>query len=171
MPSNAVLKWDLRPKNVPRTANEMPLNSSQRVRSIKFVRFFGTLLHRKPQEEVSVAKQSVQVLRHMPRFHEPLQYNHHEERIREERCQPSLLASSFSISKDDACPTEEPETRKRRVTFEEIVVVVPVPLRRDYSEQLRTKLWSNPVELCENVGKCVSKSDQFKSDMFALRRL
>jgi len=164
MSSKAVLKWDPRPKNVSRTANEMPLNSSQRVRSNKFVRFFGTLLHQKPQEEASVAERSVRDLRHMPRFHEPLQYNHHEERMREELRQPSMLA------KDDECPTEELETRKRQVTFDESVVVVPVPLRRDYSEQLRNKLWSNSVELCENIGKCVPKSDPFRSDMFALRR-
>jgi hypothetical protein len=104
MPSKAVLKWDPRPKNVSRTANEILLNSSQRVRNNTFVRFFGTLLHQKPQEEASVAERSVRDLRHMPRFHEPLQYNHHEERMREERRQPSLLASPSSISEDDEAP-------------------------------------------------------------------
>ncbi len=117
-----------------------------------------------------MAERSVRDLRHMPRFHEPLHYNHHEERMREERRQPSLLVSSSSISEDDERPTEELETPKRRVSFDEGVFVVPVPPRRDYSEQLRAKLWSNSVELCENIGKCVPKSDPFRSDMFALRR-
>jgi hypothetical protein len=149
------LETGSRSMNLTRRANEMLLNSSQQGRRNKFVQFFGTLLHQKLLEEVSVAEWSILDLQRMPRFHEPLQYDHHKERMREDRRHPSLLASSSSILEDDECPTEEPETWKTRVTFDETVVIVPVPLKSDYSEQLRTKLWSNSVKLCKNIGKRV----------------
>jgi hypothetical protein len=169
----------LRPKYVSRRANAL-LKSSilGRSRSSKFFHVIGTLLHQSPTSEVSVAERSVRDLRHMPRFHEPLQYNHDEERLREERRQSSRLSASSTIPEGGECPTEALETaewfkhitaiekaprssqrssprssKKRQVSFEESVVVVPVPLRSDYSERLRNRLWTSAVEVCDNVGK------------------
>ena len=152
----AVLRWDFSHKNVSRRAYGMSLNSSRRARSSKVIHFFRSLkIHQKTQE-VSVAERSVRDLRHVPRYHEPLQYNHQEESIREERRQSSSQpsASLSSMSKGDECTEASGKSSlKRRVTFEESVVVVPVPLRSDYPEWMLTKLWSNAVERCDNVGK------------------
>ena len=196
----------LRPKNVSRRAKALSMKSSILVHShsSKFINGVGTLLHQKPTKEISVAERSVEDLRQIPRFYEPLKYNHDEEMMREERREPPQLSASSAISEGDECPTEalgtaqwfneitaiekaprssqrfSPRTSpKRQVTFEESVVVVPVPLRSDYSERLRNKLWTNAVEVCDNVGKrlCThsnrntkfrstpSNSDQFYSSL------
>jgi hypothetical protein len=43
---------------------------------------------------------------------------------------------------------------KRQVRFEESVVIVPVPLTSDYSDELLwNKLRTSTVEVCDNVGK------------------
>ena len=139
-------------------------SSCRRVTRGKFSQIFGTLLNQRPRE-VSVAERSVRDLRHVPRYHVPLQYDHQEERMQEERRQSSQLSASLStISEGDEC-TEAlgKSSRKRRVTFEESVVVVPVPLRCDYSERMLTKLWSNAVERCDNVGEWMSNwNTQFR---------
>jgi len=88
----------------------------------------------------------------MPRFNEPLQYNHDEERRREERRQ--FRQSSLSVAADGNNMTSSVvgKTRpRRRVNFEEIVTVIPIPLRSDYSSTVRCKMFTNRVEMCENV--------------------
>ena len=172
----------LHPKNVSRRAKALSLKSSilVRSRSSKLIHVVGTLLHQRPTMEISVAERSVRDLRHMPRFREPLQYNHDEESLREERRQSPQSSASSTIPEGDECPTEALGTAewfnemtaivkaprssqrssprastKRQVTFEESVVVVPVPLRSDYSERLRNELWTRAVEVCDNVGKCL----------------
>jgi len=123
------------PKNVSRRASGVILNSSRGVRSYKCVNFFGTLLRQGSREGVSVAERSVQDLRHVPRYHEPLQYDQDEE--------------SSSISESRECA--EALSPTKRVSFDEDVVVVPIPMRSDHTEILRSKLWSNAVEMCDNV--------------------
>ncbi len=179
----------LRPKNVSWRAKPLSLKSSILVRSrnSNFFHVVCTLLHQRPTKEVSVAERSVRDLRHMPRYHEPLQYNHDEERMREERRQSQPSASS-TIAEGDECPTKALGTAEwfqeitaiekaprssprslpnRQVTFEESVTVVPVPLRSDHSGRLRNKLWTSAVEVCDNVGKRLCTHSNL--NMFALR--
>ena len=145
MPSKAVMQF---PKNVSRRASGVMLSSSRSVRSNKCVHFFGTFLWQGSREVVSVAEQSVRDLRHMPRYHEPLQYEHSED--------------SSSISDRDECAeTQGTSPPNRRVSFNEDVVVVPIPLRSDYTEIMRSKLWTNAVEMCDNVGKHLEVEDPF----------
>jgi hypothetical protein len=137
MPSKAVMQF---PKNVSRRASGVILNSSRSVRSNKCVNFFGTLLRQGSREGVSVAERSVQDLRHVPRYHEPLQYVQDEEF--------SSMPESSECA--EALGSSSP---KKNVSFDEDVVVIPIPLRSDHTEILRSKLWSGAVEMCDNVGK------------------
>ena len=133
-------------------------SSPQRVsrRSSLFQKMFrrGSSQKKLQQEEVCVAELCVQDLRYIPRYHEPLQYNRQEVMKRERRqslrrtYSPDSVLDEFTHGTLMALPQ-----KKKQVTFQEDVVVVPIPLRDDYSNSLRAKLWSNIVERCDNEGK------------------
>ena len=129
---------------------------------------------KKLQQEVCVAELCVQELLHiMPRYNEPLQYNR-QEVMKRERRQPLRRTFSPDSVLDEVythlvpSPLDEfthgtvtalPQ-KKKQVTFHEVVVVVPIPLRDEYSHSLRAKLWSNVVERCDNEGKRSVSSHQ-----------
>ena len=46
-----------------------------------------------------------------------------------------------------------PSKRKRRLHFNESVNVVPIPMRSEYSNSVRTRLWSNAVEISQNAAR------------------
>ena len=116
---------------------------------------------KKLQEEVCVAELCVHDLRHMPRYNEPLQYKRQEVMKRERRqslrrtLSPDSVLDEFTHGTVTALPQ-----KKKQVTFHEVVVVVPIPLRDEYSHSLRAKLWSNVVERCDNEGKRILSSHQ-----------
>ena len=43
--------------------------------------------------------------------------------------------------------------RKARINFNEEVAVVPIPMRGEYSERMRCRLWSNAEEIYENAAR------------------
>ena len=92
-------------------------------------------------------------LKNVPRYTEPLKYNHRDERMREERGrhQQKSLAIATKTSVD---ATSSNSTKKiKRITFSENVNVVPIPMRSEYSDRIRTRLWSDAVEIYENAGQ------------------
>ena len=44
-------------------------------------------------------------------------------------------------------------TKPKRITFEEKVEVVPIPMRNEYSTRIRTRLWSNATEIYQNAAR------------------
>jgi hypothetical protein len=44
-----------------------------------------------------------------------------------------------------------PGKRKKSLNFNETVNVVPIPMRDEYSNRVRTRLWSNAIEIHENA--------------------
>lgn len=132
-------------------------SSSQRGvsrRSSLFQKMFrrGSSQKKLQQEEVCVAELCVHDLRHMPRYHEPLQYNRQEVMKRERRQSLRRTYSPDSVLDDENDKNMVLPQKKKQVTFQEDVAVVPIPLRDDYSHSLRAKLWSNVVERCDNEG-------------------
>mmetsp|Transcript_6639 Transcript_6639/g.14699 ORF Transcript_6639/g.14699 Transcript_6639/m.14699 type:complete len:110 (+) Transcript_6639:417-746(+) len=43
--------------------------------------------------------------------------------------------------------------RKKKISFEESVHVVPIPMRSEYSDRIRNRLWNNAVEIHENAAR------------------
>jgi hypothetical protein len=93
-------------------------------------------------------------LQSVPRYTSPLKYNHHEEKKRLER--RKLLRAAGSANPKSPSPTtlSKMSKPKRCITFDESVKVVPIPMRSEYSDRIRSRLWSNTIELYENAGKC-----------------
>ena len=121
-------------------------------RSSLFQKMFRRGSSQKKLQEVCVAELCVQDLRCIPRYHEPLQYNRQEVMKRERRQSLRRTFSPDSVLDDENETLMALPQKKKQVTFQEDVVVVPIPLRDDYSNSLRAKLWSNIVERCDNEG-------------------
>lgn len=45
------------------------------------------------------------------------------------------------------------EPRHKRIGFNEAVVVVPIPMRQEYSNRVRQRLWSSAAEIHENAAR------------------
>lgn len=48
-------------------------------------------------------------------------------------------------------PKQSP--RRKSLVFNETVKVIAIPMRNEYSNQVRSKLWSNPLELQQNAAR------------------
>jgi hypothetical protein len=131
-------------------SSSSPPERDRRPRSLFQKMFRRGSSQKKLQEEVCVAELCVHDLRHMPRYHEPLQYNRKEVMKRERRQSLRRTLSPDSVLDEF---THGTVTAKKQVAFHEDVVVVPIPLRSDYSHSLRAKVWTNIVERCDNEGK------------------
>jgi len=127
-------------------------SSPQRVCSSLFQKLFRRGSSQKKLQEVCVAELCVQDLRCIPRYHEPLQYNRQEVMKRERRQSLRRTFSPDSVLDDENETLMALPQKKKQVSFQEDVIVVPIPLRSDYSNSLRAKLWSDIVERCDNEG-------------------
>ena len=78
-----------------------------------------------------------------PTFQEQLKYDAHAD--------PFLKARSKS-----AClPSRRihPKKKSKAISFHETVEVVPIPMRSEYSNRVRSRLWSSAMELQENAAR------------------
>jgi hypothetical protein len=85
---------------------------------------------------LSAPETTTRDLRNVPRFNAPLRYKEKDD----------------DVHRRDRRNSEGSGERKR-VNFREDVTVVPIPMRSEYSDRIKTKLWTGRVELCEIVGK------------------
>mmetsp|Transcript_11618 Transcript_11618/g.17529 ORF Transcript_11618/g.17529 Transcript_11618/m.17529 type:complete len:225 (-) Transcript_11618:144-818(-) len=93
-------------------------------------------------------------LQKVPRYSTQLKYNRNDERKR--RCQQRSAAASAdqnSSSSSSATSSSNKSKPKKRCTFNESVKVVPIPTRHEYSDRIRSRLWSNAIELYENAAR------------------
>jgi hypothetical protein len=48
---------------------------------------------------------------------------------------------------------QKQQKKKKSLLFNETVEVIPIPTRHEYSNHVRSRLWSNAVELYENAAR------------------
>jgi hypothetical protein len=72
-------------------------------------------------------------------FEEQLKYNRAHDR-------------QFSTKKRKTGPLQALQNKKH-ITFEEKVVVVPIPMRSEYSSRIRTRIWSDATEIYQNAAR------------------
>lgn len=83
------------------------------------------------------------------RFEVPLKYKYDHKKKSKEQHQIQQLPSSLM----KILPSHPEGKKKRSVGFAETVTVAPIPMRNEYSDRIKAKLWTDRVELCEAVGK------------------
>jgi hypothetical protein len=93
------------------------------------------------------------LLQNVPRYTTELKFNRQDERKHMERRQQRSAASSANKNISSSASSPKNSKPKRCITFDESVNVVPIPMRHEYSDRIRSRLWSNAVELYENAGK------------------
>lgn len=101
----------------------------------------------------SPRKTTRDLLQNVPRYTTELKYNRQDERKHMERRQQRSAAASANKNSSSSESSPKKSKPKRCITFDESVNVVPIPMRHEYSDRIRSRLWSNAVELYENAGK------------------
>jgi len=69
-----------------------------------------------------------------------LKYNKHEDKI-------------FTSKKGRASKIKMNVRRKKKISFDESVQVVPIPKRNEYSSRVRQRLWANADEIHKNAAR------------------
>jgi hypothetical protein len=64
--------------------------------------------------------------------------------------EPSLTESERSV---DSCSSSV--STKKRLTFDEEVEVMPIPMRDEYSDRIRDRLWTSSTEIQQNAHRNV----------------
>ena len=65
----------------------------------------------------------------------------------------SSSSSSSSSSSGSVSRTCENRKAKKTLSFGDTVMVMPIPMRNEYSNRVRSRLWSNAMEIYENAAR------------------
>lgn len=168
----------LKPASIPKASNVImrpKMNnaalrpaSSQQVRN-KFFNMIGidkpspSLLKKKSLHNNSAdSRSSCTVMVPHPRsegvvaFQEPLKYNPAEHDMLTSQLK-ALNTSRGLCGKDDPIRTKKEEEGKspefRHISFDDSVRVVPIPMRSEFSDRIKTRIWSNACEIHENAAR------------------
>jgi hypothetical protein len=81
-------------------------------------------------------------------FHENLKYDVRADK----RYAPGGSQRNHTVSQETNSG-DECRKRKKSLTFNEQVEVVPIPMRTEYSNRVKFRLWSNAIEIQENAAR------------------
>lgn len=93
-------------------------------------------------------------------FQEKLKYDEHADRLYAPK------RSVQQIYDENSTPTKAKKKRKS-LSFQETVQVLPIPMRTEYSDRERATMWSSAVELQENAAR---NAVEFASEGYVCNR-
>jgi hypothetical protein len=66
---------------------------------------------------------------------------------------PLISSTQSPSSQQPRKPSNRKSKPERRLNFNETVEVVPIPMRNEYSNRVKSRLWSNAMEIHENAAR------------------
>lgn len=142
----------------PITVHVKPLvksSSSQQVRN-KFFNMIGIESSQRQNKTVlGQGQASNAMLNEVARMHprtenvvtlrEELKYNHNDDLSLHKHRQRLIL----SANKSNGEKSDSKRLRKKKITFDNTVNVLPIPMREEYSDRIAGRLWSSAAEIQE----------------------
>jgi len=84
---------------------------------------------------------------------ESLKYNDTEDRIITIEQEERNRRQDFMSKDSSARVYDGDKKKKKKISFQNTVNVVPIPMRTEYSDRVRSRLWSDAVEIHQNAAR------------------
>jgi len=129
-------------------------NSSDKIRSkllhklgIDLARTLDIYQHTQPVVGVPLSTSQTRriILRDVASFNEPLKYDD------EETCEEPLQGQNIKQEENNPITPSKTASKEGGIKFDDQVSVVPIPGRDEYSDRVKTRIWSGAEEIYENA--------------------
>jgi len=92
-------------------------------------------------------------IRYCAELTEPLKYNADRKAAREKSGNSLFPHSTTSISDLPLTTAVRNKPKRGGITFNDTVTVLPIPMRSEYSERVKHRIWSSRMEIHENAAR------------------
>jgi hypothetical protein len=117
------------------------------------------------EDNTKISISDVHRIQTVSTYYENLKYDVEEEKLYATKSKTSTTPSKNAESEEEIQQQQQQQQQQRRrrattattttppksISFHETVEVVPIPMRTEYSNRVKARLWSNAMEIQENA--------------------